>query len=625
MEGDGFVRLSTSAPESVREAWRVMGEGDFLDVGSWLVGYNVDLLWDLQKHAAARGVTFNLTLGVVRPPGSAKDPRAWALNTASYDCVISSTQITPARSLIMDFMIPSIPFGYIVTTTTPQPESLSFSDRMTTFLMPFEPAVWGCIAGCIVVTGVVLYMMEESHKAEHEDSAAAGSAAKEEDEYADDDGCCEAGLAAATHNGRCSGASRSSRYTWRPAVGRVAVSVYRSFNAFVQYDAVHASTLAGRLYLMVFAFVSLLLVSAYTANLAAFFTRQGQPVQAITSINDFYKLNKAACIRNSSQAIAFMAKRYPGIRTVVVDSGQANLFDAVLSGRCVGAVNTDVHTRFILGSDDSFCDLQIVGQTLSLGYYAIPFRKSLANSTSGGGGSSSANPVVAAMNVLMADFIDAGEATDTASIHFPMDSDALCRAHAEAAAADSGGGSDLVSISLIDVGGLFILQGVAVVFCLVALAATKLSRRCRQQQQQRRLQRRRGAGGRTPEGGAGGEGGGALGLSPSLSRARSDMQLLGKHLKPLAIVPSGGGGGDGGGRGAVSSSSCGLAGDGGSSPAGFGAGGAGAGFDAECGGHSSSLTDGVPYTIMASESPLHPQRRHHTAAGHAGQVVVDVR
>ena len=43
------------------------------------------------------------------------------------------------------------------------------------------------------------------------------------------------------------------------------------------------TSLAGRVYFTWFSFVVLLLQAAYTANLAAFFTRSQTPVQAITS------------------------------------------------------------------------------------------------------------------------------------------------------------------------------------------------------------------------------------------------------------------------------------------------------------------------------------------------------
>ncbi|KAG2438579.1 hypothetical protein HXX76_005129 [Chlamydomonas incerta] len=391
MNGDGFLRLSPRTPDSVRSAWLAMAEGDFLDLSSWLVGYNVDVMWNLQRNAAARGVTFNLTLGVVRPP-KVKDTRLWAMNVWGADCVISSTQLTPDRTLVMDFLTPSIPLGYIVSTSNPEVEPLSFTDRMTTFLQPFEPAVWGCIGACIVVTGVVLYFLESRENP---------------CDFPEPHG--------------------STATIVKPNVWHFLTGVYRAFTSFFAFDVMHAHTVAGRLYIMVFAFVSLLLVSAYTANLAAFFTRQGQPVQVIGGINDFIKQNKPACIRNSTPAITFMARKYPGIRSIVVSDTQQGLYDALADGRCVGVVNTDVHTRFMLGTSDTYCGLQIVGQTLSLGYYALPFRKAVNSSAS------STNPIILAMNLLVADFVESGQATDSAAVHFPTDTEALCHAKADAA------------------------------------------------------------------------------------------------------------------------------------------------------------------------------------------------
>ncbi|KAG2438139.1 hypothetical protein HXX76_005748 [Chlamydomonas incerta] len=254
---------------------------------------------------------------------------------------------------------------------------------------------------------------------------------------------------------------------------------------------------------------------------------------------------------------------------------------------------------------------------------AIPFRRAFNGSSSGG---SSANPVVAAMNVLMADFIDSGEATcrtllvgarhtDTATLHFPMDAEALCRAREEAAAAaaaSAGSSPDLVSISLVDVGGLFILQGAAVVLCLGALAAARLRRRCRQQPW-RWGRRRRGS--NSGGGGGGrksqeqkqqqqGDDDGVEGSAPSsqLARVRSDMQLLGKHLKQLAMP-------NGGWRGGVTASSSSA------EMSGLGGGEDGGGSPMAGGG-------GVPYTMMATDSPrYHPPQ----PVQQQGAVIVDMR
>ncbi|KAG2484085.1 hypothetical protein HYH03_017104 [Edaphochlamys debaryana] len=180
-----------------------------------------------------------------------------------------------------------------------------------------------------------------------------------------------------------------------------------------------------------------------------------------------------------------MERKYSSTRTKIVSETQPGLMDAVLSGECLGAVNTDLHTRYTLASDEKYCDLQVVGQSLSFGYYyAIPFRKlPAATNGTGGTGPSTTNPVVAALNLLAAEFIETGRATDAASKHFPTDNIALCTARADAerwATSKSKGGSDgLEPISIADVSGLFILLAAAAVISLfVALLATARER-CR--------------------------------------------------------------------------------------------------------------------------------------------------
>ncbi len=68
-------------------------------------------------------------------------------------------------------------------------------------------------------------------------------------------------------------------------------------------------------------------------------------------------------------------------------------------------------------------------------------------------------------------------------MHFPTDTEALCHAKADAArlaGSSSGSSGDLVSISLVDVGGLFILQAAAVVLCLGISLITMTVRHCHQ-------------------------------------------------------------------------------------------------------------------------------------------------
>ncbi|KAG2484253.1 hypothetical protein HYH03_016898 [Edaphochlamys debaryana] len=438
--GDGFLRLHPATPPAVRTAWLAMQEGENMDLTKYATGYNIDLMKGLQQLGAKHGVGFNFTVDVVRVPGK-EDPRKWSLNTAGYECLLSSTQLASDRAVVMDFMVPSIPYGYIVTTTAATTTAPAFSDRVTTFLQPFDSSVWACIVVAVAFSAVVTCLLEARTNSEDFPPPPAGS--------------------------------DWGREPVGPFAWHMSTALYRSVLSFVAYDVFRAQSGAGRLYVMVFSFVSMLLVSAYTANLAAFFTKQqGLPHQQISTINDFQTLRTQACLRNSGQAIDFMERKYPQIKTLVAANSQPALMDAILSGQCLGAVNTDLHTRYTLSSDDKYCDLQIVGQALSFGYYAIPFRKLTAApnaSANASAGPSTVNPVVAALNLLAAEFIESGGATDAASKHFPTDNVALCtaRADAERWAKSQGGASDGNSISLADVSGLFILLSITAIVSLL--------------------------------------------------------------------------------------------------------------------------------------------------------------
>jgi hypothetical protein len=66
-------------------------------------------------------------------------------------------------------------------------------------------------------------------------------------------------------------------------------------------------TAAGRVTFLGLCIIGVIFVAAYTANLASFFFTQTTALRTITSISDFSRYGKAACVRGKSTAhIAFM-------------------------------------------------------------------------------------------------------------------------------------------------------------------------------------------------------------------------------------------------------------------------------------------------------------------------------
>ena len=137
------------------------------------------------------------------------------------------------------------------------------------------------------------------------------------------------------------------------------------------------TSLAGRVYFTWFSFVVLLLQAAYTATLAAFFTRSQTPVQAITSMASFAQNKVPACVPNDAFVMGLLQEHFPGTSYVTVPQGDVpGLLASVTNGTCAGAVLTDVQSNFFLGPGDPnarFCALEVVGTPLSMGQYAIAF------------------------------------------------------------------------------------------------------------------------------------------------------------------------------------------------------------------------------------------------------------
>lgn len=170
------------------------------------------------------------------------------------------------------------------------------------------------------------------------------------------------------------------------------------------------------MYVAVTAFVFFVIMSSYTAQLTAILASKQVPTQEITSIQSFADAGVPVCVRQNAAQQLFLATFYPNLQVQPVPGlTQAGLLPAIASGVCKGGVGPDPELKYSLGgpgifdtdgfdptgascasgsgtqrvcavadavrpffvcalrlrAPESFCDLQIVGERLTFGYYGV--------------------------------------------------------------------------------------------------------------------------------------------------------------------------------------------------------------------------------------------------------------
>lgn len=94
---------------------------------------------------------------------------------------------------------------------------------------------------------------------------------------------------------------------------------HRALSNFTCVGSFNPVTPAGQTYGVAFSFAMLLIQSAYTANLAAYFTRSQQPTQLITSVLSFAQTRQALCVPRDAGLMALVQNNFPGTVLVPVD------------------------------------------------------------------------------------------------------------------------------------------------------------------------------------------------------------------------------------------------------------------------------------------------------------------
>lgn len=359
-------------------------EADAVDVTGLVTGYNVQLMealadaggWTVRFYVmCASG--YPCAKNMSRAPLPADDLPALGYLQANttFDCVVTSTPMHAAIVGSADFLSPpTLSTGMSAWAKVPEPPADARIDwdvkRLTSWRRPFSNGVWLFLALVFLVAGFCYGNV-----------------------FADEGS---------------------------PGVESAANGVFQSIASYTGAGGFEPRTGKGKVFVALFSFFTLLVVSAYTANLTSFLTVgaiDGQPVKRIGS---FAELGLRPCFYGKSTE-AWLAENHPAVRGVDVASlpgfdgtkeRYCQLFAFLRTGECDGAVLLAAYGRSLFVRDEcrdnrpTACDVEPAGPEEGAVYYGIPWRY-----TDG--------PLRAAHAWVLADLADAGEVLALADRYFP--------------------------------------------------------------------------------------------------------------------------------------------------------------------------------------------------------------
>jgi hypothetical protein len=392
--GDGFFRIRRNASAAIA-AVAALPPGaayavNYLNPLDEIAGANAWLM-NFLNSTTPSSVAFYYD--IVRVPdavwrnGTANkiDLNSYLLDTLGYDCVLDRAVEASDQALYANFLHVSQSFSYVVVGLAPTFTQPSLVSQLFVWAVPFDVAVWAIIVTTFFLSSGLMTWFEDDSPHVLEMLQAM----------------------------KLDKVKRKERYARLLIQG-----LYTSFSSFLTQnsDTFVAQSLPGRVYRTFWAFVILLTIFSYLANLSAFMSVLPKPSAVINSVADFTTKGRPACILDQPDDLKFMASNYPDVALIVIPGMHGvDLFRAITdpSIPCTAGVMPNVLASFLLGPEGDpsgqWCNLEIVGRGLSNGFYAIPFNTHFSL------------PLLASLSSLAATVVTDGtlDAVNTAANNFP--------------------------------------------------------------------------------------------------------------------------------------------------------------------------------------------------------------
>jgi len=141
-----------------------------------------------------------------------------------------------------------------------------------------------------------------------------------------------------------------------------AQSLFLALGSFTGGGGFTPTTPSGKLFQLSWTFATMLLVSAYTANLASLLVTRPTTSVVMSSLDEAVRKNLEVCNKAPSFISRSLSRRYPDVRT----KRTADPYSALREKKCAGFVDNTYHFRKYrrLASKNPLCKLDVVGSEL---------------------------------------------------------------------------------------------------------------------------------------------------------------------------------------------------------------------------------------------------------------------
>eukprot|EP00727_Mastigamoeba_balamuthi_P012979 m51a1_g8303 putative glutamate receptor -like (1316) ;mRNA; r:47281-56998 len=306
--------LGVHGGDSIRVMARKTAPFLFNDpVTQQVTGYCVDLL-DLLAQDAGFTYTFGWAKGA---DDIIKALSTNATNATDYVLGTGNVLVTDERLLSVDFTQPFLESSLSTVVTVPKS-----SVDMWSFFSPFTLGMWLTIAGVMLGSGVVFYAVE-------------------------------------------------GRYDKQENVRGLLPSLYWGFSCILNFNGAFPKTASGMSVYVVLFFFNIVVVSSYTANLAATLSVK----YAAPKIEGFGSLpGHTVCSGSGGSTEEYLREKLGTSATLVFDSNITKCLEMLRNGDVDAVVYSKPTMEYFL-SNQPFCDLIQVGQPVFPNNYAMPVRK----------------------------------------------------------------------------------------------------------------------------------------------------------------------------------------------------------------------------------------------------------
>lgn len=377
----------------------------------------------LQQLATVIG--FRIEWSVVTPPtnllqaASTDGFTAYAFAEMNQTCSLWPSPASSERRLYFRQTVPLLSYNFQVITTRPQYDVPTKLQRIFYWAQPFSAGLWCLLMASIVIASIAMPLFERGISEQFSDVSSKGE-----------------------------------------LVGH---SLYLSAMGPSKFDTFEPSTAGGRFFGALHAFSLLLIISSYTANLAAQYTTSSAPKQAVSGISSLVSPDLAACARSSNTLTVLLNSSYPDVLATLTPAntfelstlGSRHAVEAMLGGSCAGAVVPSTEASWILNVNDTrgdLCGAVAVGSPVGEEGMPLTFSKSAFTDAQ-----------LEAMNSVLIDLQRSGEFMQPLLDQFFPTARPQCNAADAADAAAAAALQPASQLETIDLSGAFLLQAIGLV------------------------------------------------------------------------------------------------------------------------------------------------------------------